>query len=75
MLKLHMEPVVEQYMVDLVVMSRQPSDIDDELASWISLARHREERLRSISRHVGMLSLLERTSSVPMMSKPLPMMC
>ncbi|MEL0298199.1 MAG: MoxR family ATPase, partial [Gammaproteobacteria bacterium] len=36
MLKLHMEPVVEQYMVDLVVMSRQPSDIDDELASWIS---------------------------------------
>ena len=36
MLKLHMEPVVEQYMVDLVVMSRQPSDIDHELASWIS---------------------------------------
>ena len=36
MLKLHMEPIVEQYMVDLVVMSRQPSDIDDELASWIS---------------------------------------
>ena len=36
MLKLHMEPVVEQYMVDLVVMSRQPSNIDDELASWIS---------------------------------------
>ena len=36
MLKLHMEPVVEQYMVDLVVMSRQPSDINDELASWIS---------------------------------------
>jgi MoxR-like ATPase len=35
-LDLHMEPVVEQYIVDLVVLSRNPGALDEALAGWIS---------------------------------------
>jgi len=35
-LDLHMEAVVEQYIVDLVVLSRNPGVLDEALAGWIS---------------------------------------
>jgi MoxR-like ATPase len=36
-LNIHMAPALEQYLVDLIIATRQPEKYDDKLKSWLSL--------------------------------------
>ena len=35
-LNIHMAPALEQYLIDLIVATRQPNKLDPELASWLA---------------------------------------